>query len=111
MSAWILALGVSAGYLINKNFQMNARLKEGVKVFEESAKPADPGPESKEIRKVQRTVPDADKYESMNLQDLSREDVNYLQDARARDFNEVVAYESGVPPIQGVYLTFDNHGV
>ena len=111
MSAWLLALGISAGYLINKNLQIKSRLNEGIKVYQEAAKPADPGPASSEIRRVQRTVPDADKYESMNIQDLSREDVDKLRIAREGAFNEVVAYESGAPPIQGVYLTFDNHGV
>ena len=37
--------------------------------------------------------------------------VDKLRIAREGAFNEVVAYESGAPPIQGVYLTFDNHGV
>ena len=58
MSAWVIALGLSAGYLVNKNLQMTERLEQQVKVHQEEAKPADPGPTSEAIRTVQRTVPD-----------------------------------------------------
>ena len=50
----MLALG--AGYLINKNLVMQNRLQEKVHEYNSAALPADPGPPTSEIRKVQRTV-------------------------------------------------------
>ena len=32
MSAWVIALGLSAGYLINKNLQLTEKLDEQIKV-------------------------------------------------------------------------------
>ena len=110
MSAWVIALGLSAGYLINKNLAMASRLQESVTAYQEQADP-DPELSSSEIRKVQRRVPDADRYDSMNLQDLPAEDVRHLQAERERAHAEVQEFEAGPPPIEGVYLVFDRGGV
>ena len=105
MSAWVIGLGIAAGYLINKNIFMHQRLKESVHDFQESAAPATPGPASKEIRTVQRAVPASDRYESLNLQDLDRADVDSLVKLKDDTAAEVVAYEApSLPEIQGVYL-------
>ena len=49
----------------------------------------------------------------MNVQDLSREDVNAIARRREQAAEEVTTYENAVslPPIEGVYLHFDRHGV
>lgn len=111
MSAWVIALGLSAGYLINKNLKMTEKIEQQVKVHQEQAKPADPGPATETIRNVQRQVPDGDKYQDMNLQDLSRERVAKLTQERERAHSEVAAFEQGDPPIQGVWLNFSDRGV
>ena len=110
MSAWVIALGLSAGYLINKKLQMTEKLDEQIKVHHDKAKPATPGPTTEAIRDVQRTVPDADKYQDMNLQDISSERVNELTKSRERAHQEVAAYEAGPPPIQGVWLNLGDRG-
>ena len=110
MVGWTIALGLGAGYLMNKNLQMDHRLQESVKAFNSAAEPDEKLP-TEQIREVQRRVPDADKYEDMNLQDLDRKDVDGLVKERERAHQEVQAYESGPPPIEGVYLVMDNHGV
>lgn len=105
MSAWVIGLGIAAGYLINKNIFMHQRLKESVHEFQESAKPAQPGPASKEIRAVQRSVPASERYDSLNLQDLDRKDVDALIKYKENAAAEVIAYEAPtLPEIQGVYL-------
>lgn len=109
MSAWVIALGLGAGYLINKNLQIARQIETSVAEYQSTAKPAE-GLSSAEVRQVQRTVPVADRYEDMNLQDLSRADAQGLVEARERAHQEVAAYESG-PAIQGVYLVYDNRGV
>ena len=111
MSAWVIALGLSAGYLINKKLQMTERIEEHVKVYQEQAKPADPGPTTETIRTVQRTVPDGDKYQDINVQDLNRKQVAVLTSAREKAHQEVAAYEQGPPPIQGVWLNLNDRGV
>lgn len=111
MSAWVIALGLSAGYLVNKNLKMAERLEQAVQVHHEQAKPADPGPATDTIRKVQRTVPASDRYQDMNLQDLSASDVKGLTQAREQAHQEVAAFEQGPPPIQGVYLNVHDRGV
>lgn len=114
MSAvWLLGLGLSAGYLMQQKRQVLGRLDQAAKAFNEGANPADPGPQTDEIRMVQRTLPDADVNESMNVQDLTRADAQNLRKLRDEAAMEVVRYEtaSTPPPIEGVYLHFDNHGV
>lgn len=109
MSAWVVALGLSAGYLINKNLVMGSRLAESITTFNSAAKPATDGPPTREIRRVQRTLPDADKYQDMNLQDLASNDVKELTQVQAAAHQAVSAYESfeASPQIEGVYLHFD----
>jgi hypothetical protein len=112
MSAWVIGLGLSAGYLINKNLQMSSRLEESMQEFQEAAQPADPGPPTSEIRQVQRTVPMADQYQDLNMQDLGRQEVKAITAAREGAAAAVQRYEAPVlPEIEGVYLQFDNHGV
>ena len=107
MSAWVIALGLGAGYLINKNLTMGSRLKE--KAHEYKAKPS---AETEEIREVQRAVPIADKYQDMNLQDLSKQKAEAIAREREAAHQRVAAYEApALPEIQGVYLAFDSHGV
>lgn len=108
MSAWVVALGLSAGYLINKNLVMGSRLAESITTYNTAVKPATDGPPTREIRRVQRTIPDADKYQDMNLQDLSAQDVKELTQVQAQAHQTVSAYEtSASPEIEGVYLHFD----
>ena len=66
---------------------------------------------SQAVREVQARLPDADRYEEMNLQDLPAKDVQKLVQAREGAYQEVAGYEQGPPPIEGVYLVYDRHGV
>ena len=104
MSAWVIALGLSAGYLINKNLKMTEKIEQMAKVHHDQAKPANPGPETETIRQVQRTVPVGDKYQDMNLQDLGTKDVQSLTKSAQRIPEEVARFEQGPPPIEGVWL-------
>ena len=56
MSVWVIGLGLAAGFLINKNLTMDHRIKDATKKYNEAAQS-----ETQEIRKVQSTVPPADK--------------------------------------------------
>ena len=111
MSAWVIALGLSAGYLINKQLRFTEKLDETIKTYNEAAKPAEPGPTTERIRKVQRTVPSADKYQDMNLQDIDSARVNELTTERERAHQQVAAFEAGPPPIQGVWLNYGDRGI
>ena len=108
MSAWLVALALSAGYLVNKNLKMANRLDQTMVEYHEQELPADSAPDSSTIRKVQRAVPVGDSLQDLNLQDLSSEDVKSLSNERKRAAQDVVNYESPtVPEIQGVYLHYD----
>ena len=110
--SWLVALTLGAGYLINKKFHLQQKLDEQVRVFhEEGAKPADPGPTSAAIRDVQQTLPLADQYQDMNIQDLQMKDVKVLQESQNSAAREVQQYEQGQGPIRGVFLVYDNFGV
>lgn len=109
MSAWVIALGLSAGYLINKQLHMTQRLDEKIKEHHSRAQPATPLA-TEEIRKVQRTVPDSEKYQDMNVQELPTAEIKKLTTAREAAHQEVAAYEAGPPPIQGVWLNFGDRG-
>lgn len=105
----MLALG--AGYLINKNLVMQNRLQEKVHEYNSATLPADPGPPTSEIRKVQRTVHLAENYRDVNVEKLPSEQVRALGEGAALAQAEVSAYESAgvsLNPIQGVYLIRGN---
>ena len=112
-SIWLIGLGLAAGYLMQQKRQIVGKLDAAAKEFNQAASAADPGPQTDEIRAVQRTVPDADVNDSMNMQDLTRSDAQRIRMERDRAAMEVVQYETATapPPIEGVYLHFDNHGV
>ena len=113
MSAWVLGLALAAGYLVNKNLVMQTRLQEKVHEFNESAAPADPGPQTATIRAVQRAVPLEEKFQDVNLARLSTQRVQEIGDAADRASAAVASYEqpASYPEIQGVYLLRDNYGV
>lgn len=111
MTAWVIALGLGAGYLINKNLTMSQRIDESVKEYQSAAPQEGDGLSSEHVRQVQRRLPDADRYDSMNLDDLPPSDVRVLQRQREAAHQEVVEFESGPPPIEGVYLTMERGGV
>lgn len=105
MSAWVIALGLSAGYLINKNVTLKTRLQAVAQEANHGVGPATDGPPVQTIRKVQRTVPDADKYEEINRQDLKPKDQEKILEARSAKAQEVRQYEAPkLPEIEGVYL-------
>ena len=111
MSAWVIALGLAAGYLMQKRMQVANRLEEATKQFNQAAEP-DTLP-SEEIRAVQRAIPDSERFDALNMQDLTRQQVDELAAARQAAATKVVQYENsqGLPPIEGVYLHYDNHGI
>ena len=111
MSAWIIALGLSAGYLINKKMQLTQRLEEQIHDKHSHAKPANPGPETSEIRNVQRRVPDSERYQDINVTELPPEEVKKLTGFREAAHQQVAAYEAGPPPIHGVWLNLGDRGL
>ena len=107
MSAWLLALGLSAGYLMQKNQQVQSQLQQSIKEFNTREAAAAKYLTTEAIRGVQANLPDADKYQDMNIKDLPREDVNKLTEQHASSRVEVQNYESLSAPqqkIQGVYF-------
>ena len=111
MSAWGIGLALSAAYLPGAKELKKLRIAnkqimdESIAEFQQSATKADPSLPSSKIRKVQRTMPPADRYQDMNLQYLDPRDADAIVKQRDRARAEVVAYESQAsPPIQGVYL-------
>ncbi len=110
---WLIALGLAAGYLMQKNQNMMGVATQSHTTFNSTVAPAKPGPKTEEIRDVQRTLPAADRNEDLNMQDLTSKDAQTLRAKRDAAAQEVVLYENAftTPPIQGVYLQYDNHGV
>ena len=110
MSAWILALGLSAGYLVRQNLQVKTTLETAEKVYNA---PREGGEKGQEIRQIQRQVPIADQFQDMNLQDLSGKDARRLAENQRSAADDVIKYENPepLPEIQGVWLNFDNRGI
>lgn len=112
---WAIGLGIAAGYLVQKKITMQNRLEEAVTEFQSAARPDDKPVGSGQVRQIQRLVPDSDRFQDMNLHDLSKEDVRDLEKRQMDAAREVAQWESQVlnqsPPIEGVYMTFDRHGV
>ena len=110
MSAWLLALGLSAGYLMTKKVTMGQALDEQVKKQNESVEPERNGPSSEAIRNVQRTVPAADRYQDMNVQDLTKKEMDGLAAGQMQQRERVAEFEAGLQPMQGVYLNLCDRG-
>ena len=110
---WLIGLGLAAGYLMQKNQSTSGALGQAQAKFNSAAAPANPGPKTEEIRQVQRSLPAADRNESLNMQDLTAQDAQSLRAEREAAAEKVVSFENAFvgPPIQGVYLHYDNHGV
>ena len=113
MSVWMIALGLSAGYLINKKFQMEQLVDESVKEYVSHAKPANSQSdwaETQEIRRVQRTVPDGVKFQDINVSELPPGEVKKLTALGETHHEQTALYEGGPGPIQGVWLNFGDRG-
>ena len=111
MSAWVIALGLGAGYLINKNTVIQDKLAESVAAFNSGAKPATGGVTSSQVREAYKRT-DFVKYGDMNT-DLPREQQEHLaakERARASDVEQFDA-DASLPQIQGVMLQYDRLGV
>lgn len=111
MSAWVLGLALSAGYLINKNMIINSTLQESITAYNSAAQPATPLA-SAEVRQRQRELPASEKYGEINLKQ-NRKDVDALVEARDGTIKEVAEYEDPLHggPIQGVLFVPDSFGV
>jgi tellurite resistance protein len=101
MSAWVLALGLSAGFLVRQNLAMQKRLEIASSQVEECNKTE----ATKEIRKVKKSIPLADQFSEMNVQ-LPASDQRYLQKEQESALERVSVFESPpvMPEIQGVWL-------
>ena len=119
MSAWIIALALSAGYLINKNVQIKDQLEQASTKYNRSAEPAEPGPTSDEIRSQQSnkdlaTGRSGGKYDDFNQgTGSSRSQMNQVLAAQDAAAQVVQEYESraAIPEIQGVMMIRDNYGI
>jgi|TARA_Y100000389_G_scaffold200801_1_gene242026 polyhydroxyalkanoate synthesis regulator phasin len=112
MSAWVVGLGLAAGYLVNKNVVLKNQLAESVQEFNSAARPATGGVTSEEVRATHRRVDDHVKYGDMNAA-LSKKRMDKLysdEQAAARDAEQFDAAQ-GPAQIQGVLLSFDSLGV
>ena len=106
-SAWVVMLGIGAGYLINKKVIMQGQLQQSVNEFQNSALPSDNGVTSAEIRTTHNRV-DHVKYGDMNER-LPRNEMEQLLQQQKSAAAQVQAYdEASGPPIQGVMLHFEN---
>ena len=112
MSAWLIGLGLAAGYLINKNLQMSTQLNNSIAQFEDSgAEPSTDGVTSAEVRKAY-TRTDFVKYGDMNS-DLPKRQMELLSAGEERHASEVQDYDQqgAAGPILGVMLQYDHLGV
>ena len=112
MSAWLIGLGLSAGYLINKNMTFRTQLENSVSEFQSASKPATGGVTSSEVRTALKRT-DHVKYGDMNT-DLPRNQMDQLHEQQQLAASQVEKFDVGVDPpasIQGVLLHYDHLGV
>ena len=104
MSGWIIALGLAAGYLINKNLAITGRIEKAVNEFEGQAAPATDGVTSAELRSAWKRT-DHVKYGDMN-HELPKAEKDALVLAEQSERDAVQKFDSADAPlqIQGVML-------
>ena len=108
MSAWVIALGLSAGYLINKNAAIKTQIETAAEKPHAAAKPATDGVTSAEVRSAYKSTQHVT-YGDMNT-DLPKQEMDQLAAGARRQAQEVSSFD-GEAPIQGVLLHFDHLGV
>ena len=80
-AAWLVGLGVAAGYLINKNHAISSRLDTSIAKYNSAAEPATGGVTSAEVRSAYKRI-DHVKYGDMNP-DLPRSEMDALVEREA----------------------------
>lgn len=109
MSAWIVGLALAAGYLINKNLNVRAKLEDATAEYNKAAKPATDGVTSSEVRQAWRNT-DFTRFGDMS-EDLAESQKLELDRKVQSQKLAVEQYDaSTVQPIQGVLMTYDRLG-
>jgi hypothetical protein len=109
MSAWVVLLGLSAGYLINKNLTTQSAIATAMAEYNAGRTADDSGLAPSDIRTVHATVPDSVKYENINpdlprkTRDALAENVEIMAE-QERQYE--MAQADAVHEIEGVYLDF-----
>jgi hypothetical protein len=119
MSAWIVGLALSAGYLINKNLHVKNQLEQATTKFQMSAEPAEPGPTSAEIRTKQQDPDISGTASGGTFDDFyqgagsSKQHMQQIVNVQQSQKAVVQNYESRValPEIEGVMMLRDNFGI
>jgi hypothetical protein len=111
MSAWVIGLGLAAGYLINKKMAIVSQLETSTTEFNSAAKPATGGVTTAEVRSAWKRT-DHVKYGDMNS-DLPRKQMDELVAGEEKAASAVEQFDQGqqTPHIQGVMLHYDRLGV
>ena len=110
MSAWIIGLGVAAGYLVNKNLSIKSAVEQSAARYEGGAEGTTGGATSAEVRNAWKRT-DHVKYGDFNT-DLPKKQMDQLDAAAQRAASEVEQFDGSMHrPIQGVMMQYDRLGV
>jgi hypothetical protein len=111
MSAWVIGLGLAAGYLINKKMAIVSQLETAATEFNSAVGPATEGVTTAEVRSAWKRT-DHVKYGDMNS-DLPRKQMDVLSAGEERAASAVEQFDQGgsTPQILGVMLHYDRLGV
>ena len=108
MSLWLIGLGASLGYMLFQREQVEGRLDQAVKEYQNAAGEATDGVTMKEIREQWKDTGGTRENHELYHSNLSMQDRQYLQQQESALRQEAVQYdmkqEAAVPEIRGVYL-------
>lgn len=109
MSAWVVGLALSAGYLINKNLKLQSVLESAQVKYNTAAQPAEKGVTTAEVRKAWANT-EYTRYGDMSekLSQAKKQELDQKVQAQQQQVQEYDAPQ--VPQIQGVMMTFDRLG-
>ena len=105
MSAWVLGLALSAGFLMNKNFQTKSRLIQAESEYQGAAEPATDGVTSEEVRKSWRNT-DFARFGDY-AEDLDHKEKLHINRLVEQQHSAVESFEgahASSVPIQGVLM-------
>lgn len=107
-TAWVIGLGLAAGYLINKNLQVSGLIDKAQQNYNNSAAPSTDGATSSEVRAAWANT-DFVKYGDMQ-EDMPKSQKDLLVARTEQQRQTIESYETppgSVREIQGVLLTYD----
>lgn len=103
MASWVVALALSAGYLINRKMAIADQVEKASDEFHRAKEASTDGLSSAEVRASHKTVTQQKDHSDFNVK-VPRADVREVKEKEAAASLRAEQFDGASTQIQGVYL-------